>query len=306
MPQVASRLSTPSASGQRFAERLMAYSEVALALAEVAQASSVRREISEALSIENASRSDLYDLFVKELPPFASIYLSDDGNIGGDTRSVIAGFYHVLGIPTPSDPDHLSSLLALLSSVLAKEAQLSSQKDSGRDMRLASVERAKSVIVGAHLLSWLPAYLLRAKELASPELSGWASCALDLASALSGFDASPHTGEDDGSVAAGANWELGESVSEIVKFITTPSKSGLIIAPSDIFGVADSLGAALRVGRKRFVLEELMNQAGRDEVLPRLAEIAGYQEKLFFSQAGQYRSLQGWSVKAKRTRELLS
>ena len=84
--------------------------EVTSALSEVASATELRAEIADALGLPGVARSDLYRLFIKDLPPFASIYLSADGNIGGDSQAVISGIYRALGVPVPNDPDHLSSL----------------------------------------------------------------------------------------------------------------------------------------------------------------------------------------------------
>ncbi len=282
-------------------ERLLGYAEIAFALAEVAQASSVRREISEALGIEAASPADLYELFVKELPPFASIYLSSDGNIGGEIQSVIAGFYHVLGVSTPSDPDHLSSLLALLAGVLSKEAELTGDGGAkGDGMRLSSVRRSKSVLIAEHLMSWLPAYLLRAKEVAPAELLGWVSCAMDLVSAVCEPEPAAVLSEESEPPAAMA------SVAELVKWMTTPSCSGLILCPSDISSMAGSLGLALRVGRKRFVLEELASQADPSQLLSLFVVAAHRQEELFELYSAEFSLLRSWVARAKRSREILS
>lgn len=302
MPSLASEFSSTLAKsgGSPAPEQLRGYAEIAFALAEVAQASSVRREISEALGIETVSRSDLYELFVKELPPFASIYLSADGNIGGEIQSVIAGFYLVLGVPTPSDPDHLSSLLALLAGVLSKEAELRGDGEAQGGVWLSSVLRAKSVLIAEHLLSWLPAYLLRAKEVAPTELLGWVSCAMDLVSAICEPERAEALAEESEIPAAIA------SVSELVGWMTTPSRSGLILCPSDISAMADSLGLALRVGRKRFVLEELASQADLNRLLPLFAATARRQEELFALYSGEFNSLGSWAARAKRSREMLS
>ncbi len=278
------------------------FAEIAASLAEVAEASSVRMELAAALGIEGAAPSDLYELFVKELPPFASIYLSTDGNIGGDTRFVIAGFYTALGIPVPSDPDHLASLLRLLSVILNKEAELASAgTDPSNEKRLASVSRARSVLVADHLATWLPAYLLRAEEVAPSALQGWVSCALDLLSVVTGGSQGtvlPTEEHDNGNIASASS-------SEVINWITSPGCSGLIITPWDIRNLAESLGLAIRIGRKRFVLEELWAQAGQ-EVLVHLQSMAERQMKLFDENCCDFPSLKTWSTRAARTVESLA
>jgi len=276
--------------------------EIAATLAEVAEASSLGEELSASLGVQGVSASDLYQLFVKELPPFASIYLSSDGNIGGRSRSVIAGFYSALGIPTPSDPDHLAPLLRLLSEILNKEAELAGAGSNPEDgSRLASVSRARSVLVNDHLATWLPAYLLRAEEVAPRPLLGWVSCALDLFSVLVGechYVAPGPQANDDGLVVPGSSAEL-------ISWITTPGRSGIMLTHWDIANLAQQLGLALRVGRKRFVLEELWTQAG-DEIASCIEAMAVHQMKLFDDNIGDFPTLQAWSDNAAGTRQVLA
>ncbi len=281
---------------------LAGYAQIAAALAEVAEASSLGEELSASLGVAGVSASDLYQLFVNELPPFASIYLSSDGNIGGNSRSVIAGFYSALGIPTPSDPDHLASLLRLLSGILNKEAELAGAGSNPEDeSRLASVSRARSVLVNDHLAPWLPAYLLRAEEVAPRPLLGWVSCALDLLSVMVGERqyVVPGPRAYDEKLA-----EPGSS-SELISWITTPGRSGIIVTHWDISNLAELLGMALRVGRKRFVLEELWAQGGT-QVAGCIEAMAVRQMKLFDENIGDFPSLQAWSDKAAGTQQLLA
>ncbi len=281
---------------------LKAYAEIAAALAEVAEVSSLGEGLSAAVGVADVTPADLYQLFVKELPPFASIYLSSEGNIGGASRSVIAGFYSALGIPTPSDPDHLASLLRLLSGILVKEAELvGADSDSVDERRLASVSRARSVLVNDHLASWLPAYLLRAEEVAPRALMGWVTCAADLISVMVGecqyTGAATQVVEEDNLPP--------NSSSELISWITTPSRSGIIVTHWDIGNFAESLGLALRIGRKRFVLEELWGQAG-PEVVGCIEALAVHQVKLFDKHSVDFPSLQAWSAKAVGTIQLLA
>ncbi|TAN23269.1 MAG: hypothetical protein EPN30_07800, partial [Actinomycetota bacterium] len=253
-----------------------------------------------ALDICNATPSDLYRLFIKELPPFASIYLSCDGNIGGDSTSVIAGFYSALGVPTASNPDHLAELLRLLATILGKEADLAGAgTNPSNEKHLASVSRARSVLVADHLATWFPAYLLRAKEVAPSPLSGWVCSALDLMSILVGEDQST------GLTLEAPNKAVSAFSSEMISWITSPGRSGLIITPWDLTNLAESLGLAVRIGRKRFVLEELWARAG-EELLVNLHLLALRQMNLFDAYSSSFPSLQAWAERAGRTAELLS
>ncbi len=62
------------------------------------------------------------DLFVMQLPPYASMYLGSEGMLGGDVRDRIAGFFAALHMSVPHEPDHLAVLLATYAAIADREA----------------------------------------------------------------------------------------------------------------------------------------------------------------------------------------
>ncbi len=74
--------------------------------------------LSELLGLPAApAAADWTELFVFELAPYASIYVGAEGMIGGDARDHVAGFWRALGLVPPTEPDHLSALLAFYASL---------------------------------------------------------------------------------------------------------------------------------------------------------------------------------------------
>lgn len=278
------------------------YAEVASALAEVVSASTVSVEIADAMGCMGVSSGDLYKAFIKDLPPFASIYLSDDGNIGGEPRSVIAGFYRALSQPIPADPDHLSNLLSLLAGILNALAEsIGSQSPE----KAESINRAKDVIVGDHILSWFPAYLLRANEVFPSSLKNWVSLALDYSSILS-TQISNELGQAESVDSSVANFDIDRNdVGQLVSMLTSPGRSGLIVTLSDIEEIARELSLPLRVGRKRFVLEDLFATRSSD-ILVAFEFLARRQHQVFNSNLGEFPALKIWVDRASHTKELLT
>lgn len=272
--------------------------EVALALAEVVSTSKVPYEIADVLGCNGVSSGDLYQAFIKDLPPFASIYLSGDGNIGGEPRSVIAGFYRALSQPIPSDPDHLSNLLSLLAGILNAQAESAGTQSPEK---AESVNRAKLVILSDHILSWLPAYLLRANEVFPSALENWVAVTMDLLAVLSN-----EILNDIGQADPAVSFDIARNdVDQIVSFVTSPGRSGIIVTQSDIEEISRALDLPLRVGRKRFILEDLFAISSRD-VLGEFHSLAIRQCQLFESNVSQFPSLRNWIDRASQTIGLLS
>ena len=270
--------------------------EVTSALSEVVSAAGLRTEISDALGLEGASQSDLYRLFIKDLSPFASVYLSPDGNIGGDSQAVISGIYRALGVPVPSDPDHLSSLLSLLSQILIAEAKTI---EYGSDPEHSSVARTREVLVNEHLLTWLPAYLVSAARVAPEPLSNWVSLCWDTLKLL----ASPN--ETAGPKDQKVRLYQADSLSQLIGFLTTPSKSGIILTVSDIETFSEEIGLAVRAGTKRMVLKDIF-LAEPDGVSEKIEAFIRRQMSDYVTAAAEFSSLGIWAANAENTLKVLS
>nr|ATZ76195.1 nitrate reductase delta subunit [uncultured euryarchaeote] len=264
-----------------------------MALAEISEGVVPSQVLLDALGIDRSECQAINALLVGELPPFASIYLSLDGNIGGESQAEIAGFYRALSVKVPPNPDYLSSMLYLLGQIIKKEVEF-----FGRETpRSRAIEVAKLTLVQQHLAPWLVPYLLRAEQVAGADASVWVALTLELIASILESSEVPfpqqtiHADLDQRQIESFAN-----SV-EFIGWITSPRLSGVIVAPSDLANIAKSLGLATRIGRKRFVLEGLVQQGGR-ELLAAIGHFVSEQRDLYLSRSSEFEVLQSWSKRA--------
>ena len=125
-------------------------------------------QIAEPLGLGGPPKPAEYDdLFLFQLYPYASVYLGPEGMLGGEARDRIAGFWRILEQTPPPEPDHLTLVLALYARLcdLESEAPDAATGDRWRHLR--------TTFLWEHLLSWLPAYLEKLQELASPFYQAW-------------------------------------------------------------------------------------------------------------------------------------
>ncbi|MGH7555014.1 MAG: TorD/DmsD family molecular chaperone, partial [Longimicrobiales bacterium] len=197
------------------------------------------------------------ELFVLELPPFASIYTSDEGMLGGMARDRVAGFWRAIGRRVPTEPDHLTVLLGMYASL--EEHEQSAERDERPDN--PRWRHARTALFWEHLASWLPAYLMRVQEIAPPFYCAWAELLYasmrvtargfgpPLAAPFHLREASPLT---DFTVL---------KQDELIGVLLAPARSGLILTRRDHAAAARELGLGLRVGERRFALRYLLDQA---------------------------------------------
>lgn len=272
---------------------LLAQAEVAIALAEISEGVVPSAALLDALGIDRSGCEAINALLVSELPPFASIYLSLDGNIGGESQAEIAGFYRAISVKVPPNPDYLSSLLYLLGQIIKKEAEVV----DGETARSRAIEIAKLTLLRQHIAPWLVPYLLRAEQIAGADASVWIALTLDLiASILESSEVPTPKQPIDEDLDQSQIESFANSV-EFIDWITSPLLSGVIVAPSDLVSIAKSLGLATRIGRKRFVLEGLFQQGGR-ELLAAIGQFVAEQGDLYLSRSSEFEVLQSWSKRA--------
>ena len=280
------------------AATLLAQAEVAMALAEISEGTTPSQDLLDALEIDRNEGEAICALLVGELPPFASIYLSSDGNIGGEAQAEIAGFYSAISVPPPPNPDYLSSMLYLLGQIIGKEAEF----DDREEPKAKAIEIAKLTLVRWHLVPWLVPYLLRAEQITQGATSTWSGLTFDLISSILERSKITSQGHSEWyTEAKDEAIELFANSDDFVSWVTTPRLSGVILAPSDLSKIASSLGLAARVGRKRFTLEGLIQQSSR-EVLSALAKFCASQCDLYTLNSQYAEVLEHWKNRAARTK----
>src|SRR5207253_656654 len=117
--------------------------------------------------------ADYTEIFGLQLWPYASIYLSSEGKLGGEAGDRVAGFWRALGVTPPSEPDHLAALLGLYS--LLADSEEAEEDPARRRLRRS----ARQALLWEHLLSWLPAFVAKLAETGSPFYVAFGGLLLD-------------------------------------------------------------------------------------------------------------------------------
>jgi TorA maturation chaperone TorD len=244
--------------------------------------------------------SEYTEIFVFQLYPYASVYLGAEGMLGGEARDRVAGFWRALGQMPPAEPDHLSVMLALYAHLSELEA------DELDDARRAGWRRARRAYLWEHLLSWLPAYLSKLKEIATPFYRQWAEILLDALRAEARETNAPHEQLPlHLREAAGLVDPRQGETAEFLQTLLSPARSGMILVRSDLSRAARTLELGLRAGERRYVLESLFAQDARG-VLDWLArEAHGWGERHRLERDAFAGVARAWQAKAVACAQLL-
>lgn len=201
-------------------------------------------------------RDEHTDLFLFQLYPYASVYVGAEGMLGGEARVRIGGFWRAVGREAPVEPDHLGALLGLYAALGEEE------NDEVDPARQELRRRARAALLWEHLLSWLPPFLMRVRELGSPAYRAWARILSDAlteeARTLSAPGAPVHLTEAPEPFEPDPDAEAqGEA---FLAAVLTPVRSGFVLARDDLERCARVAGLGLRRGERRWVLGALLSQ----------------------------------------------
>jgi TorA maturation chaperone TorD len=212
--------------------------------------------------------ADHTDLFLLQLPPYASIYLGAEGMLGGEACDRVAGFWRVLGLDPPDEPDHVTVLLAFYAELADREASAPAERAA------AAAHHARQSFFWEHVGSWLPAWLAAIDEIGSPFYRRWGRLLLE-AAAREAADLGPparlslHLREapplaDPRQAGAGA----------FIASLLSPVRSGLILTPRDLKEAAAALDCGVRTTDRRAALTSLLADRPHDALawLARMAE----------------------------------
>ena len=243
--------------------------------------------------------SEYTEIFVFQLYPYASVYLGAEGMLGGEARDRVAGFWRALGQTPPAEPDHLSIMLALY-------AHLSELETNERDeARRESWRRARAAYLWEHLLSWLPAYLSKLDEIATPFYRRWGEILLGALREEAFEMGAPaqlslHLRE-----AAGLVDPRAGQTKEFLQTLLSPARSGIILVRSDLSRAARTLELGLRAGERKYVLESLLAQDARGVLAWLAREARAWSERHRRERDACAPVAQAWEEKAAASARLL-
>jgi len=220
--------------------------------------------VADALGLALPDREEHTALFVLALPPYGSIYLGPEGRIGGRARGVIAGFWRAVGADPGPEPDHLTALLGLYGSLIDR-----AEATEPEARRVLAVEAVRALF-WEHLVSWLPAYLVAVRAHGGV-YARWADLCgrflVDEARRLGPPAATPIHFRDPG---AGPD---PRSEEDFLEPLLAPVRSGIVLTRADLATLAQALDLGLRMGERRYALEEMLAHDPRG-VLAGLADLA--------------------------------
>ena len=227
---------------------------------EVLSSSELHPELMQALGLGDFTRDVHTEVFVLDLKPFASIYLSKIATLGGEVQDVIAGYYRAVGMSVPKDPDSMYQMLSHYEGLLHCLVQ-----DEQADLyeRTAHLRRA---FLHEQILPWIPFYLTALGD-------SYEFLALFSESLMEFF----RFEVEDLNVEVGTLMPLVLAEREFlkatggpdemlldVKALVSPFPSGLILTQKDLFRCARESDAVTRVGTKSFMLETLLGQKPKE------------------------------------------
>jgi TorA maturation chaperone TorD len=195
------------------------------------------------------------DLFLFQLYPFASVYLGRQGQLGGEARDRVAGFWRALDEAPPAEPDHLATLLGLY-------ARLTELERTATGSGSRSVwRRTRHACLWEHLASWVPVFLTKLREIAPPFYDGWGEL-LEVALAQEIAEIGPLDRLPLALRVAPPmpDPRASSESSEFLAALLSPVRSGLVLTRSDLARAGRELGLGLRVGERRFILRAMLGQ----------------------------------------------
>jgi len=247
-----------------------------------------------------ADVADYTDVFGLQLWPYASIYVGGEGKLGGEARDRVAGFWRALHLTPPAEPDHLAALLGLYASLAESEA--AEQEPARLQLRRSS----RQALLWEHLLSWLPTYLAKLDEIASPFYRAWAALLREALMADARVAGPPaqlplHLRE-----ASALPNPSEEGADAFLAGVVSPVRTGLVLVRDDLSRAARDLGLGLRQGERLYVLKALLGQEP-GATLKWLANEAARWTGIHESMPEELEPVRGyWSERARTSEQLIS
>lgn len=205
-----------------------------------------------------------YGVLQRQVQPFASVFLSEEGLLGGEMSSRARDLGARSGfVARDEEPDHLSELLALLAGLCGAEAD--AYRDGQTDA-LARIHGLQREILGAVLLRFLPVLVpaLRPVDALYAEVA-------ELALELAADHWMARRFEDDPL----EDWALPQcddllsnpkvGLKAISRRLTTPGKVGVFWAPEAISQFARELEVGTGFGKRWQMVEVMMHGAAHQD-----------------------------------------
>lgn len=194
-------------------------------------------------------RADFTQTLVLNTYPYASVYLGEEGMLGGAARDRMAGFWRALHLTPPPEPDYLPVLLAAYAELV---------EHSGGDARW---NHPRHAFFHEQIASWLPPWLERVGAQGSVFYAAWARLLHTLLEEQGQRLAAPPQQAASHLRLAPALQEPSDNGLEgFAASLLTPAVSGMILTREDLRRAAQAIGAGCRLGERRLMLRSLLEQ----------------------------------------------
>jgi hypothetical protein len=269
------------------------------ALGSISEISGPHRALSRALRLPDLDPVAQTELFILQLPPYASRYLSSDATLGGETADRVAGLWRVLGLTPPPEPDHLASILGLYAGLCDAEVAAGSRAED------SPPRRVREVLFWEHIATWLPPYLLQVSNLGDAAQRAWAELLLGAVAAEAAIlpvptarppafrEAPPPVGPD-------------TPASAVFEEVLVPARSGLILTKFALARASVEIGAGLRLGERRYALQALLDQDPGGTLTWLCGESSAWRRTLLRLPVSLAHVIADWSGRAAATEARLS
>lgn len=216
-----------------------------------------RAQLSEMLGLGALPpKSEHADLFLFNVYPYASVYLGPEGQLGGEARSRIAGFWNALGIDVPAEPDHITSLLGLLGGLIERSG---TEDDDSRRLLL---HEAAGACLFEHIVPWTSPFLHAVRIHGSEFYALWANLLNRTLMALA--DTFGLTAEQRLPVHLITTEPIRTPEliggSAFLEQLLAPIRTGVVVSRQDMARLGRDVGLGARIGERRYMLEAYLGQ----------------------------------------------
>lgn len=277
--------------------------EILVALGAICDSPEATRAAGCALGLGTVSNAEHTSVFVLNCPPYASIHLGVEGQLGGEATDRVAGFWRVLGLSVPNEPDHLASLLALYAELGGAAAEAAATRTR------RAIEAARAALLWEHLWPWVPGYCHAVMALECDALSRWAMTLL--AALAADLSALRHDAANSAIAVlplalrcAPAQLGADADIERVLTALVAPILSGIVLTRGSVALACRAVGVGLRIAERRFALRAMLEQdpPGTLRWLGKEAELWSDLHR----RVGTDRSSRWWAQRASATAALLA
>lgn len=216
--------------------------------------------------------ADHYALFVHNLPPYASIFLEDSAQPGGDITEATAKSYKECGYRVQSQgeaADHIGHMLGCLSFLCGAE---SDAWEDGAPHIAGQMRQIQIEFLEQRLLPWVFPFVWAVRSQPNRFYRLLVDLAADIATdhyqALGSLHSPFSTPLAQESLLGGEDTKL----KEIVDFMLKPARSGLWLSSDKINQLGRRYELPRGFGERRTLLTNLLKAAGKYDSFPKLMQ----------------------------------